>query len=522
MLFMLAACGGGSGGDSSSSSASSSTSSSTSSSVSSSSSSSASSSVSSSSSVSAPSALSYPSPQTYGAGTAITTLTPTVTGVVTSYSVSPSLPPGLLLNASSGQLTGTPTTATANASYTITAQNSAGSTTFALSITVNAATLFWLEPTTSTIIGMGQVINVFSALKNSAADPYPSYVDPTLITWTSSNPVFASINSNGAVIGLNEGTTTITAQYQGHSSQLTVQVSGAFISRNIAVSGQGTRHYSIYVPPFGSDAGPYPVIVALHGGGGSAMIQASTSQLNKLAHDQKLYVVYLDGTGVIQTYNGGSCCGSAQTNNIDDVLYVRTVLDDIEANYTVNAAKIFATGFSNGGIMSHRLACAVADRFAGIAAVSGGSGQFDFNLNQYYACTPARPIPILHIHATNDRNYPFAGGLGEGLSATPFYPIDSTIADWITRNNLTTQVTTEHVTATTTCYHYSVIADTSKPSAPVTLCKLDPPDVYDATNQIVFGGGHSWPGGVRSPAANSDVPVTDFNAGSYMWGLFNQ
>src|SRR5882757_6903229 len=101
------------------------------------------------------------------------------------------------------------------------------------------------------------------------------------------------------------------------------------------------------------------------------MMQASTSQLNKLAHDQKIYVVYLEGTGVIQTFNGGSCCGSAQTNNIDDVLYVKTVLDDSEANYTVNAAKIFATGFSNGGIMSHRLACAVADRIAGIAAVSG-------------------------------------------------------------------------------------------------------------------------------------------------------
>jgi len=116
---------------------------------------------------------------------------------------------------------------------------------------------------------VGQVINVFPALKNTAADPYPSYVDPTLVTWTPSNQAIASINSNGVVLGVSEGTATIAAQYQGHSSQLTVQVSGAFISRNIAVSGQGTRHYSIYVPPFGSDAGPHPAIISLHGGGGS-------------------------------------------------------------------------------------------------------------------------------------------------------------------------------------------------------------------------------------------------------------
>jgi polyhydroxybutyrate depolymerase len=346
-------------------------------------------------------------------------------------------------------------------------------------------------------------------------------VGATLVTWSSSQPGVASIDGNGMVIGLSAGTTVVTAQYQTYSSQVTVQVSGAFLQRNVAVSGQGIRHYSIYVPPFG-DTSPHPAILSLHGGGGSAMIQASTSLLNKFAQAEKIYVVYLEGTGAIQTFNAGSCCGSAQTQNVDDVLYVRTVLDDIETNYNVNPAKIFATGFSNGSMMSHRLACAVADRIAAIAAVSGGSGQFDKALNQYYACNSTRPIPVLHIHAANDRNYPFAGGIGDGISSTNFYPIDSTISDWIGRNNVTAQATVENVTSTTTCYHYSAVANTSKPSAPVILCKLNPVDVYDSVNSIVFGGGHSWPGGVRSPAAKSDVPVTDFNANAYMWNFFNQ
>jgi hypothetical protein len=87
--------------------------------------------------VTAPSALSYATPQTYSVGTAITALTPTVTGTVTSYSVAPALPPGLALDATTGAISGTPTASTADAAYTVTATNAGGSTTFALHIAVS-------------------------------------------------------------------------------------------------------------------------------------------------------------------------------------------------------------------------------------------------------------------------------------------------------------------------------------------------------------------------------------------------
>ena len=86
----------------------------------------------------APSALSYPSPNTFTAGTAIATLSPTVSGTVTAYSISPSLPAGLSMSTSTGKITGTPTTATTTATYTVTASNAAGSRTFGVVITVNA------------------------------------------------------------------------------------------------------------------------------------------------------------------------------------------------------------------------------------------------------------------------------------------------------------------------------------------------------------------------------------------------
>jgi hypothetical protein len=73
-------------------------------------------------------------------GTAITSLTPTVTGTVTSYSVSPALPSGLTLNTTTGVMSGTPTATAAQATYTITATNATGSTTFAWVLTVRSST----------------------------------------------------------------------------------------------------------------------------------------------------------------------------------------------------------------------------------------------------------------------------------------------------------------------------------------------------------------------------------------------
>lgn len=382
-----------------------------------------------------------------------------------------------------------------------------------------------LEPGAATTIGAGQRINLFFLQRGGGA-PYPSYVDGTLVTWPSSNPSRATVDANGNVTGVAEGSTTITAQYQAFSLQLPVQVSGAWIARTLSVPGQGVRRYSIYVPPGLGAAGPRPALLALHGGTGTAMGMAASSQLTKFANERQIYAVFLEGSGTLQTFNGGACCGTAQSQNIDDVAFARAVIADIRANYSIDPARIFATGFSNGGMMAHRLACALADQLAGIAPVGGASGEFDGAGARYYTCSPSRPITVLHIHAANDRNYPYAGGVGSdgvanGVATSNFYGVEATITDWIARNNVTNQAVEERIGASTICRRYATPAHGSRPSAPVVICRSDPPDVYDPASRIVFGGGHSWPGGVRSPTGNSDVPLQDFNANAYMWDRLN-
>ena len=86
----------------------------------------------------APSNLSYSSSTlNLTVGTAMTSLSPTVTGIVTSYSVSPAFPGGLSLNSSTGVISGTPTSAQSAIGYVITASNTGGSSTFLVNIAVN-------------------------------------------------------------------------------------------------------------------------------------------------------------------------------------------------------------------------------------------------------------------------------------------------------------------------------------------------------------------------------------------------
>jgi polyhydroxybutyrate depolymerase len=468
----------------------------------------------------APTGLSYPTPLSLTVGVAMVSANPTVTGTVTSYSVSPALPAGLMLSTDSGQISGTPASPSASSPYVITAQNAGGAARFAVEIAVGHPTLAEFEPAGSTGIAVGQRIRVFFVQRNSAA-PFPDYVDPTLVTWSSSNPARVAVSAVGDVTGIGEGSATITGQYRSFTLQLAVQVSGQLVARSLDVAGQGARRYLAYLPP-GPTAGR-PLLIALHGGTGTGMNMAATSRLVQLGIERGIVIAFPEGSGALQTFNAGACCGSAQAGNVDDVAFVRALIDDVRGRDAIDPVRVYATGFSNGGMMAHRLACALADRIAGVAPVGGGSGQFDRLLTQYYACAPTRPIPVLHIHGMNDRNYPYAGGRGsDSLGGTDFYGIEATLSDWLARNNLTRQSRLERVNASTVCEHFETVADAARASARVTLCRVDPPDLYDAATGIVYGGGHAWPGGTRAGSATADTPVTDFDASAYLWGFLDR
>ena len=187
---------------------------------------------------SAPSALSYPGPQTYITGAAITPLNPSVQGPVTSYSVSPTLPRGITLNSTSGQISGTPTTPAAKATYTITAQGSGGSTAFGLSIAVLPAAPTGLSyPSPQTYVARTPITALAPTVtglvtKYSASPALPAglSLDPAggQITGT---PTSASVLSDYTITASNvSGSTSFTLSLE----VIAVNVTPGVISRLLA------------------------------------------------------------------------------------------------------------------------------------------------------------------------------------------------------------------------------------------------------------------------------------------------
>lgn len=135
-----------------------------------------------------------------------------------------------------------------------------------------------------------------------------------------------------------------------------------------------TRSCLVHVPPKYNPKRPTPIVLVFHGGGSNAEQMMRYCGLNEKADKEGFIAVYPNGTGRLEhmlTWNGGNCCAYAQWNNVDDVGFTRTLLDDLTKVVNIDRKRVFATRMSNGSIMCYRLASELSDRIAAIAPVSG-------------------------------------------------------------------------------------------------------------------------------------------------------
>jgi polyhydroxybutyrate depolymerase len=256
------------------------------------------------------------------------------------------------------------------------------------------------------------------------------------------------------------------------------------------VFGGRTRRYFVH-PPKGYDGKtPLPLVLVLHGALQGAINVERMSGMSAEADKENFLVAYPNGTsgsGLAPTWNAGACCGYAMIHKVDDVGFLRALIDRLEHGYTVDPKRIFVTGISNGGMMSYRLACELADRVAAIAPVEGA---------QDLECRPSGPVSVLIFHGTADLLVPYKGG------RTPFQigpkrtdaPVSSTVAFWVKQDGCSTTPKREE-TAQVRIDTYSDCKD----GAGVALYTIP-------------GGHHWWPG---KRLSRNDVPATDI-----MWSFF--
>ena len=153
----------------------------------------------------------------------------------------------------------------------------------------------------------------------------------------------------------------------------------------------GLREYYVSYPFISSD--PAPLIINMHGFGGTALGQRSSSEMDDYALPQGVAVVYPQGLGA--SWSVGTFWTSF--NYADDVDFISQMIDKIAQDYSIDLDRVYATGMSNGGYMTYELACELSYKIAAFGSVTG-----NFMLNGDQNCILEKEIPIMHIHGTSD------------------------------------------------------------------------------------------------------------------------
>ncbi|WP_168169237.1 PHB depolymerase family esterase [Thermococcus sp. 5-4] len=267
------------------------------------------------------------------------------------------------------------------------------------------------------------------------------------------------------------------------------------------------RTYIVHFPPNFSEDEHLPLLIALHGGGGTGfdMERLTRGGLNILADRERFVVVYPDG--IERHWNDGRNLSRyrAQRENINDVAFISALIDLFVTKYGVNGSRIYVTGMSNGGLMTYRLACEIPERLAAVAVVGVSMSE-----NLYNDCPSDSPLPILMILGTDDPLVPWNGGelhfgpvkLGRVVS------IEKTVGYWAVRNGCTVMHEREY------------------------LPDIDPEDgtrvwverysnCTDEAEVVLYGiegGGHTWPGGYQYlPQSIIGRTSRDMDANEIIW-----
>ena len=199
-------------------------------------------------------------------------------------------------------------------------------------------------------------------------------------------------------------------------------------TRTIFYGGE-TREFLIYVPSIYSSSTPTPLMFNFHGGGNNGMgMMLSTNDMRPIADTANFIAVYPSGSGgawmhkVPTTYN--------------DIYFVEAIIDDLATEFNIDNDRVYACGYSEGGIFSYELACRLSNRIAAVASVSGSMMTDTYRTNDYGfpACSPSHPTAVMFIPGTIDMN---PHSMYNGL--LPYYMSASDISNYWKNHNNTAQ-----------------------------------------------------------------------------------
>jgi polyhydroxybutyrate depolymerase len=245
---------------------------------------------------------------------------------------------------------------------------------------------------------------------------------------------------------------------------------------NIISSGI-RRTFTIHIPPGYTPQKSYPLVIDFHGLDSSAEVQDAISQMSSKGEIEGFLVLNPQALGNPAFWN-------LEPENNSDQVFVRDLVSYLQTRLNIDTAKIYTTGFSNGGGMAERLACSLSDLVAAAAPVAGG-------YLYWQDCNPSRPVPIISFHGTADVQVPYYGA-GDIVPLIPDWA-----SAWAHRNGC-------DPTPGSSVVHGNLTIDSWG------NCQ------QDATVSLytIYNGDHSWPG--------SYYGTQDFQATDIIWEFFKK
>lgn len=187
------------------------------------------------------------------------------------------------------------------------------------------------------------------------------------------------------------------------------------------------REYFLYVPDSYNENTEYPVLLNFHGFGGNAKDYINyESDFRDVAEQEGVILVYPQGS-LLSGFSHWNAAPMAEDNksNTDDIGFIELLIRNLQQDLSVDPNRIYATGFSNGGMFSYALGCFTEGLIAGVAAVSG----LQLNLED---CSPSHPISVLIAHSTSDDVIPYTG-------SSDVASVDETVSFWRTANQTSSE-----------------------------------------------------------------------------------
>jgi polyhydroxybutyrate depolymerase len=201
------------------------------------------------------------------------------------------------------------------------------------------------------------------------------------------------------------------------------------------------RSYWLHVPPSYDGSEPVPLVINLHGAAGfniknpfgffkSCFMEKYTGFSEK-ADEEGFIIVYPNGK---LFFRGGAFGFDSEwysiwfLNLVNDVGFIKNLIEKMEDNYNINSSRIYVTGHSSGGFLSYAVASWLSDRIAAIAPNAGAIGGREYEDEPYYYIpVPENPVAVIAFHGTNDSFVPYE-------NSTQSVSVNQSISFWVENN----------------------------------------------------------------------------------------